>query len=141
MLFGVGSSKDDVLEESATGFKIGIGANLNENIAVEAAFVDLGTIDFPFGVEVSQYGLAGSLKPFYNVNDQAAIFARFGLYSWTFEITDGFITLEDTGVDPFIGFGVEFKAGDKAAVIAEYEAYDVSDGDVSLLSIGIKISF
>lgn len=140
LLLGAGTSKDDVLDESATGIKIGVGANLNKNIAVEAAFVDLGTIDFP-GVEFSQYGLAASVIPTLQVNDNVALFAKLGLFSWTFEVNSIIGSGEDTGTDPFIGFGVEFKANAKMAVVVEYEGYEVSDGDVSLLSVGARIGF
>ncbi len=141
LLLSAGSSNDDVLNETATGFKIGVGANINENFAVEAAYVDLGTIDYPYGIEFSQYGLAASLMPVYKISEEAAVFAKLGILSWTAELTDGFTTLEDTGSDLFFGFGFEYKVGDSASVVAEYEAYEVLDGDVSLLSVGVRIGF
>ena len=141
LLLSAGSSNDDVLDESATGFKIGVGTMINENLAVEAAYVDLGTIDFPFGIEVSQYGLAASLIPVLKINEDAAVYAKIGLYSWTFEVSSGLGSGEDSGTDAFIGFGFEYKVGDSASVVAEYEAYEVSDGDVDLLSVGVKINF
>ncbi|MES0328333.1 MAG: outer membrane beta-barrel protein [Gammaproteobacteria bacterium] len=142
LLASIGNSDDDVLQETATGIKIGMGAMLNENLAVELAYVDLGTIDFPFfGVEISQYGLAASLIPIHKISEQAAVYAKIGLYSWTLEVSDPFGSGEDTGTDLFYGFGFEHKVGDSVAVVAEYEFYEVSDGDVDLLSVGVKIDF
>ena len=142
LLLGAGSSKDDVLDESATGFKIGVGTMINENLAVEAAYVDLGTIDLPaFGVEISQYGLAASLMPVFKISEEAAVYAKIGLYSWTFEASDAFGSGEEDGSDMFFGFGFEYKVEDSASVVVEYESYEVLDGDVDLLSVGVRINF
>lgn len=140
LMAGAGPSHDDILDESATGFKFGVGSTFGENIAGEVAFVDLGTIDIPIiGTEFSQYGLAASLSPVFKMSDQASAYAKLGLFSWTFEATGPFISGEDTGIDLFYGLGFEFKATDKLSIFAEYEMYEVADGDVSLVSVGLRI--
>lgn len=139
LLISAGSSQDDALDESATGIKFGVGSMFGDNLAGEVAFVDLGTIDFPLaGTEFSQYGLAASISPVFELGDQASLYAKLGLFSWTFEAT-GFISGEETGTDLFYGFGFEYKVSDSASIVAEYEAYEVFDGDVSLLSVGVRI--
>jgi hypothetical protein len=133
-----GSSKDDVLDETASGFKLAVGGSFSDSLDAEIAYVDLGTITIgPFDIE--QSGLAASVSPVLKINDQASLFAKVGLFAWTFKVSDSFGSGEDTGTDLFYGFGFEYKISDKLGLIAEYEKYDVSDGDVSLTSLGIRI--
>ena len=141
LLLSAGSSKDDILDESDTGFKIGVGANINENFAAELAWVDLGEFDIPGG-EISEYGLTASLIPTYEMSEDASVFAKIGLMSWTLEYSSSFFgSGEETGSDLFYGFGFEYNISNAASVVAEYEKYDIDDGDVDLLSVGVKIGF
>ncbi|TNF34291.1 MAG: porin family protein [Gammaproteobacteria bacterium] len=137
--FSFGSSDDEVLNETESGFKLVLGASLSDNLAVEGAFVDLGTINYGFA-EISQYGIAGNLIGKIPVGDAVSLFAKAGLFSWTFEVDYGYIA-EDTGVDITYGAGLEVKLTDKASLLGEYESFEVSDGDVSLVSLGFRLYF
>lgn len=139
-MFNAGSSEDVVFDQSETGFKIGAGAELSENIVGEVAFVYLGTMSFPLA-DISQFGFSGSIVPTLQLGESLSVFAKVGLFSWTFLIDDGFTEAEDTGVDLFVGAGINLQFGEANSLVFEYEQYEVSDGDVNLLSAGLKIGF
>lgn len=140
--FGIsaGNSKDKELDESDTGFKVSVGGLVSDNAAVEVAYVDLGDINVGF-FDVSQSGFAFSISPLLKLNQQSSLYAKIGLFAWTFEVSDGFSSGKDTGTDVFFGFGFEYRFGEQTALIAEYEKFDVSDGDVDLASVGVRIGF
>lgn len=137
--FSAGSTDDKELDESDSGFKLVLGAKPNENFGYEIAFVDLG--DYVNGY-VSQYGVSIDLIGYIPLSDNFSVFGKVGLYSWTFEVDTGFYgTYEETGTDSFIGIGAQFNASDKIAIVIESATYEVFDGDVSLVSAGIKVGF
>jgi hypothetical protein len=137
--FNAGSTDDEVLDETDSGFRLVLGAQPNEYFGYEIAFVNLG--DYVDGY-VSQYGVSFDLIGYIPVTDSFSIFGKAGLFSWTFEDDTGFSgTLEQTGSDSFVGFGAQFNTSDKVAIIVETATYEVFDGDVSLVSAGVKIGF
>lgn len=141
VLLSAGNSKDIIFDDSDIGYKIGVGMNFTDYLAAELAYVDLGEFS-AFGGEFSQTGLTASLIPTYKMNEDASVFAKIGLMSWTFEYSSNFAPSgEETGSDMFYGLGFEYKVGNTASVVAEYERYDIADGDVDLLSVGVKIGF
>ncbi len=74
---GFGSSDDDVLDETDDGLKLFAGYRFHPNLAVEAAFVDLGEFDvliFPDALE--QDGLAIELVSILPIGDKARSLAR-----------------------------------------------------------------
>ena len=135
--FSAGSSDDEVLNETETGIKLNVGAKLSENFGIEGAFVHLGIIDYGF-TEISQYGISGNLIGYVPLGDRVSVFGRFGLFSWTFEVDSGGFVSEDTGVDVTYGVGLEVNLSERVSVLAEYDSYEVSDGDVSLVSLGFR---
>ena len=143
VLLSAGNSKDIIFDDSDIGYKIGVGMNFTEYLAAELAYVDLGDFKFLAGnASASETGLTASLIPTYKVSEDASVFAKIGLMSWTIEYSSPLFQAEEyTGSDMFYGLGFEYKFGNTASVVAEYERYDIDDGDVDLLSVGVKIGF
>jgi len=126
---GVGSSDDDLLAESDTGFKLFGGFRFNKNVAVEAAYLDLG--DFVFGV-IEQNGLAVEGEFTWPIANKFGLFAKAGFFSWEVDFA-GLGT--DEGEDITFGFGGKMTLGAHWAVRAEWERFnDISRGDVDLVS-------
>lgn len=130
----VGSSDDDVFNETDTGIKLILGFQPSDVVALEIAYVDLG--DF-IGDVVSQSGIALNAIGKIPLNNDVAITGKLGMFSW--DISAG--SLSNTGTDLAYGFGVEVKVSKEVAIVAEYEMFDVDDGDVSLISGGAKFYF
>ncbi len=137
---GIGSSKDKVLDETATSLRAGVGTTVMQNLTVEAEFVYLGTLDFGT-VELSQSGGSVSISPFINVGDNATVFLKLGLLFWRIELSSGSASVDNTGTDAFGGIGMSIGINDKTSLVVEYDAYTVADGDVNLITVGGRFAF
>ncbi len=137
---GIGSSKDKVLDETATSLRAGVGATVMQNLNAEAEFVYLGTLDFGV-LELTQSGASVSISPFINVGDNATIFLKLGLLLWRIELSSGSASVDDTGTDAFGGIGLSVGINDKTSLVVEYDAYTVSDGDINLITVGARFAF
>ncbi len=136
---GFGSSDDDVLDETGDALKLFAGYRFHPNLAVEAAFVDLGEFDvliFPDALE--QDGLAIELVGVLPIGDKGAFFGKAGFFNW--EV--GAFGVTDDGTDETFGIGGEYRFGNNWAVRAEWERFnDVSGGDIDLISASVLYSF
>lgn len=136
--FNIGSADDDLLEESDTGVKFGFGFETDQTFAFEMAFVDLGQYYYDL---YSQYGITANVKLLTPPMSNFQFFVRGGIYFWTFEVDLGYATGEDTGSDPFYGVGLQYNATEKLSFIIDAESYEVSGGDVSLVTAGFSYYF
>ncbi len=132
----VGSSDDDVFNETDTGIKLILGFQPSDVVALEIAYVDLGDFDTIFG-SVSQSGIALNAIGKIPLNNDVALTGKLGMYSWDISLGSA----SNTGTDLAYGFGVEVKVSKEVSIVAEYEMFDVDDGDVSLISGGAKFYF
>ena len=125
---GFGSSDDDVLDESDTGLKVFGGYRFNKNVAVEAAYVDLG--EFVDGF-VEQSGLALEGEATWPIGDKFGLFVKAGFFSWDVDVGSA----SDDGTDSTFGVGGKLALGEKWAIRAEWERFsDIAGGDVDLVS-------
>jgi len=141
---GVGDAtvKDDNFDESDSAYKVFGGYNIGfiplVDFAVEASYVDFGKPSSSVGsVEVTglnAFGLAGlSFGPF-------GVFAKAGMINWDSDSTFGSTSSSDSGSDPAYGLGAKFALG-SFSVRAEYEVYDVDEGDLDMVSISGVFTF
>ncbi len=144
---GGSAGKSDVETSSFDddfGLKFFGGYNFNNNVSVEAAFINLGEFDRKgdidvvdvFGAEVSVVGKI-SIGRF-------SIFGKGGVFFWDADNSvDGFVFRTDDGVDPTYGFGFEYNfKNSRLNLRAEWQKFqDVSGSDLELLSVGVKYNF
>lgn len=142
------SAGDVSIEADDTGFKVFGGYQINDNFAVELAYIDGGSPeDELFGITVEndpsaiQASVIGSLP----LGQVFSLYLRASLLSWENEIfvTDGFdsFTFENDGDDFSYGAGGRFNFGQKAAIRVEYEGADLDGTDVSIFSVGGMFRF
>ncbi len=136
----VGRSDDDKFGETATASKLLIGKMFTRNLAGEFAFVHLGEYDVGT-TEITQYGFEASLVPMLRVNENTSLFARFGVFAWTFDIDTTLGSGDEKNTDVFYGVGVEYSFTQRASLTVEYEVFEVFDGDVDMISFGMKLGF
>lgn len=147
--------------EDDNGFKITGGYKFNKNFALEASYVDLGefqaedevveVIEYLVGeslreVSVDITGIELSAVGFAPVSDNAAFFARVGIFKWDADVRVettwyGSGTSTEDGSDPFLGAGFYFDISDRLAFKAEYIRYDAFEGDVDFIGAGLNIKF
>lgn len=71
------------------------------------------------------------------------LFGKLGVIAWDVETTTGTGTFSDDGTDIGFGIGAGFNVGN-VQIRGDYEFYDPSDSDVSMLSmlsLGVVYSF
>jgi OOP family OmpA-OmpF porin len=151
------------LDEKDSGFKIFGGYDLNENISVEAFYVDLGnatlsgtngqtfranntTYQFTTSASISVRGTAigASILAGVPLNDYVKPFAKIG-FSRTETKTSYTGTNapdeKDTSTEPMYGVGIDFNITKAISLRVEYEHYKSDDDKAKLVSAGIKFRF
>ncbi|MBL4763057.1 MAG: porin family protein [Gammaproteobacteria bacterium] len=154
-----------ILDDEDTGFKIFAGHNLNDSMAIEVHYADLGEATLSgnsgdtFSISGTAYaftvnnakvavaatsiGAAGVYK--FTTNSSVVPFAKLGLHRWEIDATvsggSSFASATDDGVDIFFGFGADVAVNEKISIRAEYESYDVDGDDVDNISIGLVANF
>jgi OmpA-OmpF porin, OOP family len=130
-------------DDEDTSWKIFGGWELHRNIAIEAAWVDLGEISGSFGglavsAEADGWTLAG--KGMLPLNEQFGVFGKLGMIMWDVEGGGAASGIDDDGTDLIYGLGAQYMFSDRFGIVGEWEWYDIDD-DVDLFSIGALLKF
>jgi OOP family OmpA-OmpF porin len=154
----VGQSSIDVgeLDDSDTSFKVFGGYTFNDYFAVELAYFDGGSVEESFPsiltpyldalVEAEVAGFTAAAIGRLPIGEAFALYGKLGLASSDTEVTvrypnapsqPGFpesFSHKESSEDLMYGIGAAFGFG-RFEVRGEYEMFDVSDGDFSVLSL------
>ncbi len=148
------SSAAVTMDQGSTSFKILGGYQINQNLAFEGYYADLGKYDFTLsttGPTRSGKGDAGitgfgvDVLGILPLNASNSVFARIGLFGWdskgTFAITGGSsLSVSDSGTDLKFGLGYDWKITPKLLLRTEWEYYKL-DPEISVLSAGFTYRF
>lgn len=139
-------------------FKLFGGYQFNRNVALEAAFVDLGDVSYSgnftgtppltgpvTGGRVQNSGLNLSAVGVLPLGQKFVLFAKAGMFLWYSEATDvtgGLATFsEEDGSDLSLGLGASVALGQRVSLRAEWERFDMSGVDVDLVTVGVAFRF
>lgn len=131
-------------DDEDTGFKIFGGKRLNQNLAVEVGFVDLGEITAtgPGGTaQVETDGIQVAAVGILPVNPRFHVFGKVGLYLWDVSASGPGGSLSDDGTDLMFGFGAAWNLADRLDLRAEWEQFDIDGDDVDMFSVGLLYRF
>ncbi|HHO59556.1 MAG TPA: porin family protein [Thiotrichales bacterium] len=153
------------LDEKDSGFKLFAGYQLNNNVAIEIQYADLGVAELT-GNTGDRFELEGVLLQFTEDNARIAgesksagiamlvgldatatinPYVKFGLQKWSVDYTVSTPTLTasetEKGSDPFFGLGVGFRVTPSLSAMAEYERYDIDDSDSDFISFSLSWRF
>jgi hypothetical protein len=143
------SSSLSTTDNTGVGFDLGIGLNLDENLALEFGYVNFGTLEInttltgpaeTVKTEITGNAITGA-GVFKFGDDQENFYLKAGMHSWDL---DGKVTASlgsstaplGTGTD--LIFGAGFKANNW---FASYDYYAVEEGDFSSFGIGYSTNF
>jgi OOP family OmpA-OmpF porin len=159
------------LDDSDTGFGLGVGYQVNQHFATELAYVDLGefaydadgTVTDGFADYAASFGLCQSAAgPVFSVlgilpiGERFSVFARAGLALMSVE-ADADLAIDDVAdsarastdrSNGMYGLGGEFSVNRRFGVRLEWNRYakvgseDITgDTDIDLISLGLRYSF
>lgn len=165
---GYGSASTDTgitagtasLDEDDTGYKLIVGKQFDENIAIEGIYVDLGeaslkgdngdtfsigSTSYSFTVNNASITAEGSLIGVngvfsHPISAQTSLYANLGLASWEVDATVSGSGLTSSsassdGTDLFYGLGVDYQIYNDWSVRGSYEIFNFDDDDADMLSI------
>jgi len=129
----VGTAEDIEFAEEDTGYKLTIGKKVSDNISYELSYVYLGEY---FGL-FTEDGVAANVVFSLPVSDTFSVFGKAGLLAWTIEAFGA----EETGTDMSYGVGIETEITYDVSFVLEAEFFEVFEGDVDLVTAGLKFAF
>jgi len=143
------SSSTTKTDNQGVGFDIGLGLNMSDNFAIEAGYVNYGTLEIntsttgpvenlKLEIKGSGFTGAGVLK---FGDDKENFYVKGGMHSWEL---DGKITASLGSSTEPLGSGTDLFGGVGFVMdnfYASYDYYVVDDGNFSSFGIGYKKSF
>jgi OOP family OmpA-OmpF porin len=120
-------------DKDDTGYGLFAGYDFNRHIALELSFNDIGdsVAKYPSTTLEGKLREADlALKIAYPLYKQSRLYGKLGAAYWEGEVTGRNPTLDDSGVRPLIGGGVEFPFADRWAARLEYQYIDQVGNDV-----------
>lgn len=149
---GAGALESDlgfeVLDESATGWKVFGGYRFTRSIAAEAGYLDTGDAEATIegtDVTLNASGTHVSVVASWPIGERFALHARAGIINWEAELTldDGETseTSDASGQDLYWGAGATFNFAERFGVRLEYEVPEIEDVDVSSISLSVLWRF
>jgi OmpA-OmpF porin, OOP family len=140
------------VDDKDTGWKVFVGNQFNQNAAIEFGYVDLGEVTgsgtylgLPASVSAEVKGFNMALIGILPVSNEFAVLGRIGLFRWDADATAnvaGFPgSASDTGTDLAFGVGAKYDFGKNVGLRVEWERFDVDEGDVDMLSVGLAFKF
>lgn len=153
-----GSLSSPDFDNEDSSLKLLGGYAFNENIALEAGYIDLGEYDYSATSDGSGVYAPGALTVdteldamFLNVKGSIpisqifALSAKAGVFSWEIEAKaangGGSARVDDDGNDLFFGVGASARLGGNFAIDLDFERYDLDGDDLDVLSLGFRYLF
>ncbi|MFT5705382.1 MAG: streptogramin lyase [Shewanella sp.] len=147
------------LDDERAGWKLGVGYQFNDFVALNLEYVELGKVDIELAGSVADldkfYRLAGSHHPVSGqgpaasvllsvpITDEWDIYSRLGVMFWE----DSYLSFNEQskkvasdkshGRDLYYGVGFSWKLNEKIVVKAEWQQIQLEDKG-EMLSIGVK---
>ena len=143
------SSSTTKTDNRGVGFDIGLGFNMSDNFAIEAGYVNYGTLEINTSttgpvenlkLEIKGSGLTGAGVLKFG-DDKENFYVKGGMHSWEL---DGKITASLGSSSEPLGSGTDLFGGVGFVMnnfYASYDYYVVDDGNFSSFGIGYKKSF
>lgn len=148
-------------DNDAAGGGISVGYQVNDWLALEAGYDYLGTIktDYPAlghpdvtaHYQGEMQGVEFVAKPFWQVNESMAVFAKLGTLAWHMEVTGDEVDFEhnasDKGWSPLLGAGVEYAFSRHWSTQLAYQWVNDVGGsstggtDLNMVNLGVTYHF
>jgi len=132
------------LEDDSFAARFGVGYDLGNNIALEAAYVNLGevTSDLFGGLNDARTdGLTLAARFTLPLGNSLRASARLGGFFWDAELDTPGGQFINEGEDLFYGVGLTFDASRRVSVTAHWDRFEFGDSDADALWAGLRFRF
>lgn len=132
------------LEDDSLATRFGAGLSVADNVALEAAYVNLGDAqaDVFGGVNDAQTdGLTLAARFTLPLGDALGASARLGAFFWDAEVATPIGTFTNEGEDIFYGLGLDFRASRRLTISAQWDRFEFGDSDADALWAGMRFRF
>jgi len=153
------------VDDTDTAWKIYVGYQLTDLIALELGYADLGEVETRYTTDIPPNQIDAILQDTYDVHpylgdgftaggalrwplgDRFFLTARAGVFAWQADIEvkvvsggQGRVDGDDDGVDLYYGIGAEWRAWRSLGITLEWERYKLDDW-VDVPTAGLRYSF
>jgi OOP family OmpA-OmpF porin len=139
---GSDCSGGNACKKDDTSWKVYGGYRINNQLAVQASYIDLG--EFGSGNNKANIrGISASVLSPIAINEQLSIFGKAGFFKWETKTAQGD---KVTDIDPTFGFGVDYRFNENIAIRGELDHYkDLglakdNAANFQVLSVGVNYS-
>ena len=154
------------LDEDDTLMKFTGGYNVDENVSIEAFYLDFGEASLSgvagnrFKIDGSTYqftssgkiaisadtmGIGGKYNFYRSENKKAAIYLLGGIHSWDIsaEVSSNTtsVSASDTGTDPYYGFGANYLIYENIRANISYQNYEMDSDSIDGFVLGLEYGF
>ena len=139
----IGYASYQEMDDGSAGFSLYGGYNLNEVLAIDLGWTDLGDVTGDSkDAEVSALYL--DIMGRFPLQTDLTLFGKVGLASWDYEATQGAATDSDSDIDVYFGIGMDYDVSGSSAVrfSADFfsikpELFNVKQDDENLIFFSI----
>lgn len=140
----LGNAVYDKADDSSAAFGVFGGLHLNEVLAIDVAWVNLGEASegtYKTEVSVLQAALLGKLP----VSTDFSLFGKVGLARWKYDLSSTSLSGSDDDIAVYFGFGADYHISGRSAVRFGADFYNMkptisnftrTKENISLFSIG-----
>ena len=132
------------LDESDFAWRGSLGADLTDYFAIEASFVDFGSVNANvLGQDIiaSADGTELAVIARIPLGDSFAFAARVGSLWWDASTSVAGVSASDSDNDVSYGVGFELRPIERIGIGLGYDRYNLDDLDVDMLTVGFRFSF
>jgi OOP family OmpA-OmpF porin len=140
------------VKDTGTGIKLGGGYAFSRNLAVEAAYVDLGKATASAGGQTAEAKASGPVVVAVGMlplgSSQFTLLGRLGLIDGTVKLSGPGGSDKATKVKPTFGIGVAYSLTPQFAVRGDIDRYSklgdnntTGESDVDMISVGVVFKF
>jgi opacity protein-like surface antigen len=142
--YGLYQFDESGIDEEDTMWKAFIGAQFNDWLGFEGAFVNLDPAREQGAGFFEADGWTAAAIASFPIGRQSAFFLKGGAFWWDAQIGGQTINannVQDDDFDPFYGAGFRIGLSDNFSLRLEYERYEVLNADINSASIGLQANF
>ncbi len=127
------------MDDSSAAFSLFGGYNLNEVIAIDAAYTNFGEAE-KAGTKLEATAISLGILGKVPVKTDLTLFGKVGLAAWDVDASSPFGSSSDSGTDVYFGIGADYDISGTSAIRFGLDLYTL-DGDEDITSVSVGFIF